>query len=253
MKCLCVTEPIPVYDESAGETVCDTCAVVLEEKAAQTVWERTSMTNYLGGFAPRQITKYVTTQRMADGSMHATRDALLCQLLRTLEHISAADIITDEAVMLVRRMCADGFAKGKHKTKLCAGIALTACRIHGRIIKREEIAEVTGTDFKRISRMARMITDRYDLKPLSVEERTRRIISQMCAGIGEPALLHSALCTYDSMLFKGCTSGKNPYVVAALALRVHTVRIMSDTRFAVAVGASFTHMNRYSEMIRNAC
>lgn len=252
MKCMCAAEPVPVCDEHTGETVCGACGTVLEERAARAVWEGAPMESGRGAHTSRRVTRYVTTQRMADGSAHASRDALLRKLAPILEHVSATGAITDEATTLARRMCTDGFAKNRPRMNLCAGVVLAACRIHGRIIRREEVAEMTGTDSRKISRIARVITARYGLKPLPVEERTRRILSRMCDDVGEPALLRPALRTYESMLLTGHTAGKSPYVVAAKALRHHAVRIMPDARFAAAVGVPCNHMNRYSEMMQNA-
>ena len=253
MKCRCVAGPSPVYDEVNGEIVCDTCAVVMEEKEAQIVWNGMSMQGGSGPRAAARVTKYITTQRIADGSTNAARDALLRKLMPILEHVSASGIIRNEAVMLIKRMSADGFAKGKPRLNLCAGVVLATCRVHGRVIKREKIAEISCTDFKKVSRAARSIIEQYNLEPLSIEELTRRIISRMCTDIGEPALLRLALRTYESMLLTGYTSGKHPYVVAIKALRAHTMHIMSDARLATAIGVPYKHMYRYAEMMQNVC
>ena len=115
-----------------------------------------------------------------------------------LEHVCAPGYVTDEAVALVRRMSSDGFARGRPRQVLCAGTVLAACRVHGRTVRREGVAEITCTDCKTVSRVARMIMERYGLEPASVEERTRRILSRMCADIDEPGLVRRVLRTYDS-------------------------------------------------------
>ena len=164
-----------------------------------------------------------------------------------------AGYVADEAVALVRRMSSDGFARGRPRQVLCAGTVLAACRVHGRTVRREEEAEITCTDCKAVSRVARMIMERYGLEPASVEERTRGILSRMCSDIDEPGLVRRVLRTYDSVLSAGRASGRSPYVTAACIMRIHTRRFMPEARLAVAVGVPMASMRRYvAEMAPHA-
>ncbi len=254
--CLC-SAATAINDEVAGETLCGVCGVVLHEREARMVWDG------MGGWhdvrratgrSGRSITEFVTTQRMVSGATDVRRDALMRTIIPMLEHVSASAVIKNEAESLVRRMTSDGFAKGRHRLTLCAGTVLAACRVHGRMIRREDLAMLTGTSFKGVSRISRGIMERYGLKPLSIEDRTRRVLSRMCIDVGAPGLLRPALDTYDAMLLAGHASGKSPYVVAAYVLRLHTRRIMSEEKFAERVGVPHQSMQRYvGGLMPNAC
>ena len=248
-SCLCAAGPTRVTDDPAGETVCRACGTVLEEKTMQAGWNGAAVRagrGWRGRIARYAITKYTITMHIAYRPANAGRDALLRTVVPMLEHVCAPGYVADEAVALVRRMSSDGFARGRPRQVLCAGTVLVACRVHGRTVRREEVAEITCTDCKAVSRVARMIMERYGLEPASVEERTRRILSRMCADIDEPGLVRRVLRTYDSVLSAGMASGRSPYVTAACIMRIHTRRFMPEARLAVAVGVPMASMRRYA-------
>ena len=255
--CVCDVEPTIINDENRGEMLCSECGTVFCEKEVNMMWvgeDSRYGTFHRAAGNNDSVTKFVTTSRIAS-DITGKRCAELARMLTPiLEHVSASKIMIGEAELLIRRMISDGFAKGKNRLALCAGIVLAICRVYGRMVKREELAMLTGTGFKKVSRVSMDVMERYGLKSLSIEDRTRRVLSRMCVDIGEPGLLRPALDTYNAMLLAGHAAGKRPYVVAAYVLGLHTKRIMSEEKFAESVGVSYLSMRRYvGGLVPNVC
>ena len=248
-------KPTMVNDEVAGETLCSVCGVVVREKEPSTarVVEGRHETFHKHVGNSSSVTEFATTRWVANDATTKCHAELTQILVPMLEHMSVPKMIMNEAKLLIRRMVSDGFAKGKTRLTLCAGIALALCRVHGRIITCKELARLTGTNVKKIRRVSLDIMELYDLQSLSIEDRTRRILSRMCTDIGRPDLLRPALGTYNSVLLSGYPTGKNPCVVAAHALGIHAGSVMSKKQFAETVGVQRQSLHRYVTGYGNVC
>ena len=247
-QCLCASGPAIIQDEVAGEALCSACGTVVYEREASDMWDcEDKLATPRGMMEVGSNDVKFAMVRWGRSDAVLGRHAELTRLLApVLKHVSASSIMIDETNSLLRRIIHNEFAKGKTKLTLCVGLVLAVCRIHGRVVTCNELAELTGTNVKKIRRMSTDIMVRYNMKPLSIQDRTKRIISRMCADIGRPDLLRPALDTYCTMARRGHTAGKNPHNVAASALGRHTDSIMSKEQFFKVVGVHRHNISRYT-------
>lgn len=255
MQCLCKNGPDVVNDEVAGETLCGACGTVVHEREAVAAWDNECGRAVLcdDWNSSGDAAEFMTTKRIVC-NMTAKRCAEMVNIAAPiLEYVGASSIMTEEANALIRRMINDGYTKWKTRQTVCTGVVLAVCNMYGTVVKPKDLFAYTGTSPTKVRRLASDMMARYNMRPLSAYEKTKRIISKMCHDTGRPELLRLAVNAYESMVRNGLTTGKNPYTVAAYALGIHVEQYMSKKRFAEIVGVDRANMHRYAVECTNVC
>ena len=274
------------FDENRGETVCESCGVVVEESLIDFTQEwrafdenqRSRRVRTGAALTPTKHDQGITTEigkgrgelfkvsskkraqyyrltkwhKRLIKSKDRNLSFAFSELQRLISYLHLSRAIHEKVAKLYQQAVEKGLVRGRSTESIIAALLYTTCREEGTPRTLDEISKASGINRRDIGKTYRYIARKLGIRilPAKAQDYVPRFGSLL--DLSEKVQV-KAVDVLDEAATHDVTSGKGPIGVAAAALYIAAVlrgEKKTQREVADAIGVTeVTIRNRYKEMV----
>lgn len=257
-SCFCHDGPQLMDDNNTGEKFCKNCGVILESHtigySISNEKNTTQRHDYGIGTSPAKIKlSHRASEQISqnESSINRRTREIFQSISPMLQKISATTSINNDAYFLARKCITHNMSKGRTKIDVAAACVMISCKINGKIITEKELLSITNASKKSTRRIYRIIWEKFGIKPISIHERTIKLINRICSdlGISQKIMLQS-LDLLDKLKQEEHFIGSHPGTIAGGIVYIMCDEKYSQRRIADISGVSAVSLQNFNKKYR---
>jgi len=188
--CQCKVSPERIDDSITGEVICRNCGVVLESHIIgySNINEKNTIQRHDYGIGTSPVNLKLSHRsseqisRNESSTNRRTRE-LFQTISSMLQKISATQLINNDAYFLARKCVTHNMIQGRTKIDVSAACVMISCKINGKMISEKELLSISNASKKQTRKIYRIILEKFEIKLISIHERTRKLICRICSDL----------------------------------------------------------------------
>ena len=256
--CQCKVSPEIIDDCTTGEILCKNCGVILESHTigySVSNEKNTAQRHDYGiGTSPAKIKlSHRASEQISqnESSINRRTRELFQTISPMLQKISATTSINRDAYFLARKCISHNMAQGRTKIDVAAACVMISCKINGKMITEKELLLVTNASKKPTRRIYKIIWEKFEIKPISIHERTIKLINRICTdlGISQKIMLQS-LKLLDKLKQADHFIGSHPGSIAGGIVYIACDKKYSQKMIADISGVTAVSLQNFNKKIQ---